>query len=84
MGNVSLRGIDDHVKNLLKAEAAKNGISVNGLILSYIHKGIGVTAVSSTRYHDLDALAGTWSDEEKNEFARAISSLDQIDKEMWK
>jgi len=84
MGNVSLRGIDDHVKKLLKAEAVKNGMSVNGLILSYIHKGVGIDPVSRTRYHDLDHLSGTWSDAEKEEFMRAISHFDQIDEEMWK
>ena len=42
MANVCLRGIDDRIKNLLKAEAAKNGISVNRLILRYINKGIGL------------------------------------------
>ena len=84
MGNVSLRGIDDHVKNLLKAEALKNGMSVNRLILSYIHKGIGIDPMSRTRYHDLDKLSGTWSDTERDEFLQATSSFNQIDEEMWK
>jgi hypothetical protein len=59
-------------------------MSVNGLILSYIHKGIGVDPLARTRYHDLDTLAGTWSNEDKDEFIRAISSFEQIDEELWK
>jgi len=84
MANVCLRGIDDRIKNLLKAEAAKNGISVNRLILRYINKGIGLDPVGRNNYSDLDSLAGTWSDSEKDEFMTAIRDFERIDEDMWK
>ena len=84
MANVSLRGLDNHMKNLLKAEAAKNGISVNGLILRYINKGIGLDPVSRSKHSDLDSLAGTWSDSENDEFMAAIRDFERIDEDMWK
>ncbi len=84
MANVSLRGIDEHIKKLLKTEATKQGTSVNGLILSYIHKGIGTTPTSHSEHHELDSLAGTWSDGENEEFLDTIRHFEQIDEEMWK
>jgi len=84
MANVSLRGIDDHMKKLLKVEAAKSGISVNSLILRYVKKGIGLDPVSRVTYSDLDSLAGTWSDAENDEFMAAVRDLERIDEDMWK
>jgi hypothetical protein len=34
-------------------------------------------------YHDLDSMAGTWSEEETAEFDRATASFRQIDEELW-
>lgn len=38
----------------------------------------------TTTHHDLDGLAGTWSEEEEAAFTRAAQSFETIDKEMWK
>lgn len=84
MASISLRGINDQVKNLLKAEAAKSGTSVNALILSYIHKGIGLDLTCRTSYNDLDRLAGTWSNRDMEEFKNATRHFDRIDEELWK
>jgi hypothetical protein len=35
-------------------------------------------------YHDLDALAGTWSADDEEEFQVATRSLEIIDEEMWR
>lgn len=35
-------------------------------------------------YDDLDYLAGTWSDEEAEEFSKHTRDFNQIDEELWK
>ena len=46
--------------------------------------GMPIEAVARRqRYHDLDALAGTWSAEEADEFRHAIADLNQIDPTLW-
>lgn len=40
--------------------------------------------VSSPPYHDLDALTGTWSDAEAEEFLDATRDFGKIDEEMWR
>jgi hypothetical protein len=37
-----------------------------------------------SQYHDLDALAGTWSEEDAAEFDQATVSFRQIDEELWR
>jgi len=34
--------------------------------------------------HDLDGLAGTWSDEAANEFLAATKDLGRVDEDLWK
>lgn len=34
-------------------------------------------------YHDLDNLAGTWSEKDVKEFQENVEDLERIDKEIW-
>lgn len=85
MRAISLRGVDEEIARKLKAEAAQRGTSVNALILQLIRAGIGIKAPATKRheYHDLDQLAGTWTEEDAAEFARTVSDFEQVDKELW-
>ncbi len=84
MPNFSLRGIDQKVNQALKNKAARAGISINALILDYIHKGIGISPVRRVKHHDLDRLASTWTDADRDEFFEATRDLEKIDEELWK
>jgi len=86
MSNISLRGIDQKIHNQLKKEARKRGISLNALLLEYIYQGAGYTDKKHkiNVYHDLDHLAGTWSEEEVREFQSTSKDFEQIDQELWK
>jgi hypothetical protein len=84
MPNFSLRGIEENVSQHLKKKAASAGISVNALILNYIHKGLGVGQGRHVKYHDLDPLAGTWTNADKDEFLAVTKDFETIDKELWK
>jgi hypothetical protein len=81
--NFNLRGIPSEVMDLLKQEAKKLHTSVNILILQIIEKGLGFTN-KKTKYHDLDDLAGTWSNEEAKNFQKNTSYFEKIDKDLWK
>lgn len=84
MSSISLRGIDDKVKEMLKNEATRAGTSVNALILNYIHKGIGFDPTRRTKHHDLDRLAGTWTDADRDEFLTAVQEFEKVDADAWK
>lgn len=36
-----------------------------------------------TTYHDLDKLAGTWSEKDKRTFEKNVKAFDKIDQELW-
>ncbi len=86
MPNLSLRGLDDKTAKRLKAEARRRGMSVNALILQLIRQGMGLEKPERARgpYHDLDALAGTWDEEEGAAFLEAVSDFERVDEAMWR
>lgn len=87
MKNISLRGIDEETSRHLKKEAARQSTSVNALILGLIRQGVGLAKGGQARrpvHHDLDALAGTWTEKEATAFLNATKDLEEIDKDLWK
>ncbi len=84
MTNLSLRGMDERVRKLLREEADQAGISMNALILKYIYKGIGYDPCNRPRYHDLDSLSGTWTELDGQKFLERIKDFEKIDQEIWK
>ena len=86
MANISLRGIDDQTASRLKEEAKRRRGSVNALILNLIKHGVEADSRMRRRrvYHDLDALAGTWTAKEASEFLKALADFEQVDPELWR
>jgi len=86
MANISLRGIDDQTASRLKEEAKRRRVSVNALILNLIKHGVEADSRMRRRrvYHDLDALAGTWTAKEASEFLKALADFEQVDPELWR
>lgn len=86
MKNISLRGIDAQTAARLKEQAQQLGISVNTLILQLLRRGIGLEPKLARRavYHDLDALAGTWSAKEYAAFKKVTADFEQVDKDLWR
>jgi hypothetical protein len=85
MKTISLRINDDGLARRLEQESHRRGSSINGLILEAIRSFLGVPG--STRgggHHDLDHLAGTWSEADEREFAEAVQGFAAIDEEMWR
>jgi EAL domain-containing protein (putative c-di-GMP-specific phosphodiesterase class I) len=82
--NFNLRNIAPDVMSLLKKEASKEKISVNTLILEVIERGLGIShKTKKTLFHDLDELAGTWTENDKKKFEKNIETLEKIDKDLW-
>ena len=80
MPPISVRGLDETQLDHLKEQARQQGISLNRLVLRRL---TGESSAPHNQHHDLDDLAGTWSEEESNAFSAAIAPLEQIDQELW-
>jgi len=82
--NFHLRNVAPDAMTLLKKKAAEQKISINSLILQIIEQSLGIAhPLKKTVFHDLDHLAGTWSNKDKKTFDDNIKSFENIDKELW-
>ena len=85
MGAITIRGLTEAETARLKREAASRGSSVNALLKQLVRKGLGLEKPRREQRHaELDALAGTWSEEEATAFARAVEPFEQIEPELWR
>ncbi len=85
MTTMTLRGIDETLAQALKELARNQGVSLNTLALRLIREATGVDKRKRTLvHHDLDALAGTWSEGDELSFLAATRSLEAIDEDLWK
>lgn len=85
MPTVTLRGLREDEARRLREEARREGISLNALLLRLVREGAGLAHRTwRPRYHDLDDLAGTWTEEEAKAILDALEETEQIDPAMWK
>lgn len=84
MASMSIRGLDDQTLARLKTKAEQEGSSLNSLVLRLLQGS--ETAIHSEKlkkFDDLDALAGTWSDEEAQAFEHNTAAFAEVDTVLW-
>ncbi len=88
MSQLTIRGVDDKLQQLLKREAARRNQSVNRYILSLLNQTVGTRGAAQTepqeKFHDLDHLAGTWTEQESAEFEAHLAAQRSIDDDLWR
>jgi hypothetical protein len=82
---VNLDHLNAATRQWIEDEARRRSIPLEALLERLIERGImaEVQADQQPRYHDLDALAGTWSAEDAAEFQSATRDFAQIDPTLW-
>jgi plasmid stability protein len=84
MATMSVRGLGDQTLARLKSQAAQEGSSLNSLVLRLLQgAGTSIQPGALKMFDDLDALAGTWSDEEAQAFARNAAAFAEVDAALW-
>lgn len=83
--SIVIQDIDDRTSQWINEEAERRGVSVESLVVELIHKGIIAEreSISPQLHHDLDSLAGTWSEEQATEFLKAIADFEHVDEKLW-
>ena len=81
MPDILVRNVDPIVVENLKLAAKERGVSASRLAAETLTERFAGDTLP--RYHDLDALAGTWSAEDLREFEEAIEPLTRIDEHLW-
>jgi hypothetical protein len=83
---ITIRHLDDATADWVEDQAARRGLDKETILLELIHRGLDLEQKKTEfpKFRDLDLLAGTWSEEEADEFDRAIASLRTIDEDFWR
>ncbi len=75
MKAVTLRNLPPELTRIIRQKADEQHASINKVVISLLEKSVGVRGKKSETvlYHDLDALAGSWTREEAAGFNRSQS-----------
>jgi plasmid stability protein len=85
MKTMTLRGVDDDLAYALDRLARRNGHSVNAEVIGLLREKLGLSKPQfHAVHHDLDHLAGTWTEEDAREFEQAVSDFSRVDDEVWR
>ena len=84
--NITIQNLDDATSEWISKEAYRRGISVESFVVELIRKRMNIDRETPRlrSYHDLDSLAGTWSEEQEAEFLNAVADFEQVDEKLWR
>ena len=82
--SITIKNVEESVNNWIIEQARKRGLSAETIILETIRKEIRAEnkSVSLPTYHELDSLAGTWDEDQAQEFLTATNDFGKVDQEL--
>jgi hypothetical protein len=83
MRHLTIRNVPDELARRLEEEKHVRGRSLNQTVLDLLAQATGLTS-SGARSNGLARFAGTWTQEEFEEFERAIAPFEEVDEELWR
>ena len=83
MKQLTIRNVPPDLARALDKERRKRNSSLNRTVIELLGKALGLTP-KGTYHNGLEKLAGTWSQEEFEQFEQNIAVFEQVDEEMWR
>ena len=86
MDQLTVRGIDESLHEWLKLEAKRHNQSVNRYVLTLLQEASGRNKTekrTAVTHHELDHLAGSWSETEMQEFLKRVVQERAIEEDLW-
>jgi hypothetical protein len=74
---VTVRNLPPAVAKAVRDKARKENLSLNRAVIRLLEEATGEKRGTTEIHHDLDHLAGTWSEEEYQQFMAALSEQRQ-------
>ena len=86
MSAITVRNLPPELARVIRQKAKREKVSLNRVVIGLLEEatGLGKNAKAEVLHHDLDHLAGVWSQEEYEEIMEAVKEQRQIESEMWK
>ena len=85
--SITITDLDPSTLRRLESEAHRRGIDVAALakeLLSQAAPPDPASLPNGQLHHDLDPLAGTWSDADARAFEAAVADFGHVDQDPWK
>ena len=86
MKAITLRNLPPDVARTVQQRAKQKKTSVNKAVIELLEESAGGKEKNNdpVRYHDLDHLVGTWTNEEADAFDNIVRSFRTLDPDLWK
>lgn len=83
---ITLRNLPPDLVRIIQRRGKQKGMSLTRAVIDLLREAAGVRPPERPQelYHDLDALAGAWTPEEAEAFARTLKTQRLIDQDLWK
>src|SRR5262245_2010603 len=83
--SLTIEDVDDATASWLVEEAGRRGVSVESVAAQLLQRGLEWERrrAALPTYHDLNALAGTWSEDQAVAFLQAVASFEHVDPTLW-
>jgi len=82
MKAITIRSVPTSLARALEREKRRRGRSLNQTVLELLSQAVGLDG--EPRSNGLGRLAGSWSQEELEEFEAAARIFEQVDEEVWR
>ena len=87
MKQLTVRGFEKDLTDRIRKLARLERISLNRAALLLMRRGAGLEEEGKSRDvvgNSLDRFVGDWSDEEADEFTKAVAIFEVVDPDAWK
>ena len=87
MRQLTVRGISIELHHALRSRAGDRDLSINRYVLAILQRAVGQTGgrhQTEVEFHDLDHLAGTWTQQELGDFEKHLVAQRPVDEELWR
>ncbi len=85
MKAVTLRNLPPELARMIRRQAAERKMSINKTVIGLLEGAAGtVRRKQATLHHDLNELAGSWTEAEAAEFEGTLAQQRGIDRNLWK
>jgi hypothetical protein len=85
MKSITLRKIPPELRRKLEEQARADGASLAKAVLKLLEECTGIRKRNRrVLHHDLDFLAGTWTEAEASAFEKTLSEQRKIAPELWR
>lgn len=84
MKTLTIRNVTPELADALEKEKQRLGTSMNNTVLHLLRETLDLNRKPTKWTNGLERFAGTWTEEEFQEFERNTAATREIDEELWR